>query len=399
MSDEANKSAFGELLKKFFTKLPEVNELVKGEVISVDNGAVRIDIGGVTTGVIRGHELFSESEQFSNINVGDTVEATVIEKENENGEMELSFRAAGHEIVWKKMEELVKSGITIDGKIVNANKGGLMVQVDALVGFMPVSQLSPENYPRVPGGDKNRILEHLKQHVGKTMQVKVLDANKKNEKLIVSEKAVWEDSQKAVLDQYKIGDLIDGEVGALTSFGAFIKFGEGLEGLVHISEIAWQRIDHPKDVLKIGDKVKAQIIDLNKSKIYLSIKRLVEDPWKAVKDTYKVGQVVAGEIHKVEAFGLMVKLDSSIHGLAHISELSNSQMTEAKMREEFKVGETKNFEIVNIEPAEHRLGLRVEGVKPKAPKKVEKTEEKKEDAPAEVPTEEVAEAKAEEAKE
>ena len=392
MLDEEKKGAFSELLKKFFTKLPEADELVKGTVISVDNGAVRIDIGGVTTGVIRGHELFSESEQFTNIKIGDTVEATVIEKENENGEMELSFRAAGHEIVWKKMEELVKSGLVVDGKIVNANKGGLMVQVDALVGFMPVSQLSPDNYPRVQGGDKNRILEHLKQHVGKTMPVKVLDANKKNEKLIVSEKAVWEDSQKAVLEQYKIGDLIDGEVGALTSFGSFIKFGEGLEGLVHISEIAWQRIDHPKDVLKIGDKVKAQIIDLNKSKIYLSIKRLVEDPWKIVKDTYKIGQIVEGEIHKVEAFGLMVKLDNSIHGLAHISELSNSQMTESKMQEEYKVGEIKKFEIVNIEPAEHRLGLRAEGVKPKEstkkaemPSEVvkEKVEEQKEETSAE----------------
>src|SRR3989339_1143919 len=164
MSDEEKKSAFGDLLKKFFTKLPAVGELVKGTVISVNNGAVRIDVSGITTGIIRGHELFSESDQFSNIKIGDEVEATVVEQENENGEMELSFRAAGHEIVWKRMEELVQNGLTLEGKIVNANKGGLMVQVDALVGFMPVSQLSPDNYPRVPGGDKNRILEHLKQH-------------------------------------------------------------------------------------------------------------------------------------------------------------------------------------------------------------------------------------------
>jgi len=397
MLDETKKSVFGELLKKFFTKLPEVDELVKGTVISVDNGAVRVDIGGVTTGVIRGYELYSESNQFSDIKVGDAVEATVVEKENENGEMELSFRAAGNEIVWKKMEELVKSGLSIDGKIINANKGGLMVQVDALVGFMPVSQLSPDNYPRVQGGDKNRILEHLKEHIGKSMHVKVLDANKKNEKLIVSEKAVWEDSQKAVLDQYKIGDIVKGEVGALTSFGAFIKFGEGLEGLVHISEIAWQRIDHPKDVLKIGDKVEAQIIDLNKSKIYLSIKRLIDDPWKVVKDVYSIGQMVEGEIHKVEAFGLMVKLDNNIHGLAHISELSNGQMTEAEMHSTFKVGDTKKFEIVNIEPAEHRLGLRAEGVKTRVEeKKKEKksvidVQEEKESAPEVVPAEETKE--------
>ncbi|PIR76151.1 MAG: 30S ribosomal protein S1 [Candidatus Magasanikbacteria bacterium CG10_big_fil_rev_8_21_14_0_10_42_10] len=395
MSDEEKKGTFGDLLKKFFTKLPAAGELVKGTVISVDNGAVRIDVNGITTGVIRGHELFSESEEFSNTKIGDEVEATVIEQENENGEMELSFRAAGHEIVWKRMEELVQSGLTIEGKIVNANKGGLMVQVDALIGFMPVSQLSPENYPRVPGGDKNRILEHLKQHIGKAMQVKVLDANKKNEKLIVSEKAVWEDSQKAVLDAYKIGDIIEGEVGALTSFGAFIKFGEGLEGLVHISEIAWQRIDHPKDVLKIGDRVKAQIIDLNKSKIYLSIKRLVDDPWKSVKDSYKIGQIVEGEIHKVEPFGLMIRLDNDIHGLAHISELSNAQMSEDKMGEEFKVGDVKKFEIVNIEPAEHRLGLRLEGVKPKVEaKKEEKKVEEKSEAVAEEKEEEKVEEQA-----
>ena len=175
-----------------------------------------------------------------------------------------------------------------------------------------------------------------------------------------------------MLDSYGVGDTITGEVSALTSFGAFVKFGKGLEGLVHISEIAWQRIDHPKDILKIGDEVSAQIIDLNKSKIYLSIKRLIDDPWKSVKDTYKVGQITEGEIHKVEPFGLMVRLDDQIHGLAHISELSDSIMSEGSLRDQFKEGERHRFEIMNIEPAEHRLGLKLEGVKSK--RKVEETE-------------------------
>ncbi len=379
MSDEEKTSQFGELLKKFFTKVPQVGDLAKGKVISVDNGAVRLDIDGVTTGVVRGQELFAESKEFSNVKVGDEVEATVIELENEQGEMELSFRVAGHQIVWNRMEEYSKDGITIEAKVINANKGGLMMKIDALVGFMPVSQLNPEHYPRVPGGDKNRILEHLKMLSGKVLQVKVLDANQKEEKLIVSEKAVWEDEQKAVLEAYKIGDVVEGEVGALTSFGAFIKFGEGLEGLVHISEIAWQRIDHPRDVLKVGDRVNAQIIDLNKSKIYLSIKRLIEDPWKVVKDKYEVGQLVEGEVHKVEPFGLMVKLDAQIHGLAHISELSDGQMSDKDLREKFQVGETYKFEIVNIEPAEHRLGLKLEGVKGKSRKMNKKVKEKPEE--------------------
>ena len=390
---------FGELLKEYFAKLPQEGDLVKGSVVSIDNGIVRVDINDMTTGIVRGYELFSESAEYANIKVGDEVEATVVEQENETGEMELSFRVAGHQRVWDKMEALVKDGLTIDAKVLAANKGGLMMQVDAIKGFLPVSQLSPENYPRVPGGDKNRILELLKEMTGRTLQVKVIDTNQKEDKLIVSEKAVWEDEQKAVLDQYKIGDNIDGEVSALTSFGAFVRFGEGLEGLVHISEIVWQRIDHPKDVLKIGDKVTAQIIDLNKSKIYLSIKRLIEDPWKSVKDRYSVGQVIEGQVHKIEPFGLMVRLDDDIHGLAHITEVSNTPLKGVDdLKAKFEIGNAYKFEIVSIEPAEHRLGLKLEGVKgkerkPKVEKKDEETAEEKpaeaaaEEAPADAPAE------------
>ena len=219
--------------------------------------------------MIRGHELFTESREFANVKLGDEVEATIIEQENENGEMELSFRSAGHQRVWDRMTSLMKDGLTISSKVLAANKGGLMMQVDAISGFMPVSQLNPDHYPRVPGGDKQRILEQLRLLAGKEFQVKVIDVNQKENKLIVSEKAVWEDEQKAVLDSYKIGDIVSGEISALTSFGV-CKIWRGLEGLVHISEIVWQELIIPKMLLKIGDQVKAQIIDLNKSKIYLS---------------------------------------------------------------------------------------------------------------------------------
>lgn len=387
MSDSTNSGSFADLLKEHFEKLPKEGDMIKGKVISVSNGAVRLDINGLTTGVVRGPELFSESAEFSGIEVGKEVEATVIEQENESGEMELSFRTAGHQRLWDKMAALAKDGLTVEAKVLDANKGGLMMQVDALMGFMPVSQLSPEHYPRVPGGDKNKILEELKKINGKVLQVKIIDANQKDEKLIVSEKAVWEDEQKAVLDSYKIGDTVGGEISALTSFGAFVKFGEGLEGLVHISEIVWQRIDHPKDILKVGDKVKAQIIDLNKSKIYLSIKRLVDDPWKAVKDKYKVGQKIEAEVHKIEPFGLMVKLDEDIHGLAHISELSNTPIKDVEeLRGIFTIGQKYTFEIVSIEPAEHRLGLKKEGVKgkPREEKSEDKTGDKIEEKTEEV---------------
>ncbi len=383
MATKAATQSFEELLKDYFAQIPQVGDLVKGHVISIDRGEVRVDINGIIIGVVRGDELFGESKEFAHIKVGDEVEATVIEDENENGEMELSFRVAGNRLVWERMAKYVKEGTIIKAKIIQANKGGLMLQADALTGFMPVSQLNPDNYPRVQGGDKNRILEHLKKFVGNTIKVKVLDANQDDEKLIFSEKEVWEEEQKNILDSYKVGDKIDGEVSALTPFGAFVKFGEGLEGLVHISEIVWQRIDHPKDVLKVGDKVHAQIIDLNKSKIYLSLKRLVDDPWKSVKEKYKIGQVVSGEVHKVESFGLMVKLDQEIHGLAHISDLSEKRVADPKtLLSKFEIGKSYNFEIISIEPAEHRLGLRLEGVK----KRESKPEEKKEEVKSEEAT-------------
>lgn len=379
MTEEKPKQDFKTLLQLHAMNIPKVGDIIKGRVLSVDKGEVRIDIENLTTGVVRGREMFNESREYGNLKPGDEVEATVVELENENGEMELSFRIAGMQRVWDNLRQWMKDGITIKAKAQSANKGGLMVFVGSLSGFMPVSQLNPDHYPRVTGGDKNRILEKLQELIGQELEVKVIDVDEKEEKLIVSEKAVWEDAQKAVLESYKIGDLVDGEVSALTSFGAFVKFGEGLEGLVHISEMAWQRIDHPKDMLKVGDKVKAQIIQLDHSKIYLSIKRLVDDPWKKVKEKYKVGDDVKGKIIKIEPFGLMIALDKEIHGLAHISELSDTPL--ANIHDKFKIGQELELVVVSLEPAEHRLGLRLAGVKGKTAKRAEaaakkETEEK-----------------------
>ena len=376
-------SVFKQLLQQYFKGKPKVGDVAVGTILSVSKSEVRIDIGGLMVGVVRFRELVGQD--YSNLKVGDTVEATVLEEENENGEMELSFRAAGQVRAWDTARELVRSSQIIDAKVVEANKGGLMVHVGALAGFLPVSQLGPDNYPRVPGGDKNKILEHLRGFVGKNMRVKVMDVSEQDEKLIVSQKMVWEEEQKDVLGKYAVGDTVEGTVSALTSFGAFVAFPDGLEGLIHISEIAWQRIDHPRDLLKIGDAVSAQVIQIDGSKIFLSMKRLMEDPWKTVKDKYKIGEKVQGKIIKVNPFGLFVELDPQIHGLAHISELSNEQVADITAFAE--PGETREFEVVSIEPAAHRLGLRVAGVTPKVieKKEEEKKEEKPEDAPAEEP--------------
>lgn len=373
-----DKSEFGKLLESYLNTLPSVGDIIKGKVVSVSKGEVRIDIDGLATGVVRGHELYNESTEYAGIQPGQEVEATVLELENENGEIELSFRVAGHRKAWDSVFALMKSNEPIDVKIYEANKGGLMAQHDSLKGFIPVSQLAPEHYPRVPGGDKQKILDKLKEFVGLSLRAKVLDVNERENKIIFSEKAIWEEEQKSLINSFKVNDLIDGEVSALTSFGAFVRFGE-LEGLVHISELAWQRIDHPRDVVKVGDRVTAKIIQIEGSKIFLSMKQLVPDPWQGVEDTYHVGDRVKGKVLKVNPFGLFVELDKDIHGLAHVSELSDNAIDIDAFA---KAGDTMEFEIVNIEPKEHRLGLRIPGVKGKVAE-TSKPEEAASAAPSE----------------
>lgn len=373
----ANLTEFQKLMEEGqYLHVPAVGDVVKGKIISADRREVRVDIDGLTTGVIRGREIFSESAQYDGLSVGDDVEATVIDLENENGEMELSFRFAGQKKAWEELREMFATGKILDVKITEANKGGLIVHVNHVTGFLPVSQLSPDHYPRVTGGDKNKIFEKLKSYVGSTFSVKVIDANEQDEKLIVSEKSVWEERQKSVIAQYRVGTTIEGEVTALADFGAFVRFGS-LEGLVHISEIAWQRIDHPRDILKIGQKVEAEIIGIEGSKIFLSMKKLVKDPWSDIQKRYKVGDTVEGTVLKVNPFGFFVELDPEIHGLAHVSELSNVPGIDVNTLA--KSGDKMNFKIISIEPTEHRLGLSLKALDAKAEEKTEeKVEEKAE---------------------
>ncbi|MFH1315773.1 MAG: S1 RNA-binding domain-containing protein [Candidatus Uhrbacteria bacterium] len=338
----------------YLKKIPQAGDVVVGKVISTSRREVRLDIEGVTTGVVRGREVFAESGDYAELEPGAEIEATVIDIENENGEMELSFRFAGQQKAWEELRKLFISGEIVPAKVVEANKGGLIIRLNNITGFLPVSQLSPDNYPRVSGGDKQKILDKLKSFVGTNMDARVIDVNEAEEKLIISEKAVWEERQKDVISQYKIGDLVTGTVTAVADFGAFVKF-DSLEGLVHISEIAWQRIDHPRDLLKVGDEVKAEIIGIEGSKIFLSMKKLMADPWQGVYEKYKINDIVQGTILKINPFGFFVELDSDIHGLAHVSEMTKSPGTD--IHKLGKIGETREFRIVSIEPNEHRLGL------------------------------------------
>src|SRR6056297_3528192 len=375
-SEDQQDQDFTKLLEKDKMEVPKVDDIVRGTVISATKSEVKLDINGVLVGVVRGPQLYDELEEYSNLRPGDEVDATVIEEENENGELELSFRQAGEEKAWAALREAYKNQDTVSVKITEANKGGLLAHFKQIHGFIPVSQLSPENYPRVSGGDQNKILERLKQFMGTEMEVKVITLEEEEGKIIFSEKEVWAEKQKDVIDKYKVGTVVEGTVTAVTDFGVFVKFDDKMEGLIHISELAWQRIDDPADFYQVGDVIKAQVISVEGSKIFLSAKRLKRDPWKDVDNKYQVGQTVKGKVIKINPFGLFVKLDESIHGLAHISQLGLNKGE--KIEEKFQVGNELDFDITSLVPEEYRLGLRLlsEADKKKKQKTSSKEEEK-----------------------
>lgn len=374
---------FGKLLEKDDTRIPQLGDIVKGVVITASKSEVKLDIDGILMGIVRGPELYSEVPEFANLKPGDEIEAAVIDEENENGELELSFRTVGQEKAWNNLRQAFKDKSTIKVKIIDANKGGLLARYCQINGFLPVSQLAPDNYPRISGGDKSKILEKLKSFVGMEFETNVMTLNEEENKIIFSEKDVWNRRQKPTLDKYKVGMVVEGKITAITNFGVFVNFDDGMEGLIHISELAWQRIDSPSELYKVNDKIKAEIVSIDGSKIFLSAKKLMQDPWLEASAKYKIGQVISGTILKVNPFGLFVKLDEEIHGLAHISQLGLT--AKDKITDLYQVNEVRDFEVVNISPSEHRLGLKLAGVTVAAPeekkeetKKEEKTEVKEE---------------------
>ena len=273
----------------------------------------------------------------------------------------------------------MESSTPLTLKVLDVNKGGLIIEYKGVKGFLPVSQLSSKNYPRVPGGDKERIYEELKKFLGTELTVKIIDVNPIEEKLIFSEKSNESAKIQEKLSKYTVGDTIDGEVTGIVNFGAFVTFDEGLEGLVHISEIDWQLIENPGDVLKIGEKVKAKIIEIGGEKISLSLKALKEDPWTHVNEKFHKGDLIKGTVVKYNSFGAFVKLDAEIQGLLHISEFG----TEAKMREDIKLNKEYEFKILSIDAREHRLALGIPANHTAVDEetKEEKTETKVEEEP------------------
>ena len=399
VSTDNGSEEMANLLADNAIRFPQVGDVVEGKVVEVTSNAIYLDIEPFGTGIVLGREM-KDGTTSVKLKADDTVSATIIELENEDGYIELSIREASHEKAWENLENKRDSQEKAEAKVVSANKGGLLIEINGISGFLPVSQLSSKNYPRVEDGDKNKIYNLLKKLIGQEMEVRILDIDPESEKLIVSEKAAQKEKDMEVISGLKEGDVIEGEISGVVDFGAFVKFlpvgvesdndEDKLEGLVHISELAWQLIEDPRDIVKVGSKVKAKIIGIDDNKISLSIRALQEDPWSEVSKKYPVGTVVQGTVHKINHFGAFVYLDKNIHGLAHISEMS--QLYPGKNIDEIiKVGEAYPWKVISMEPREHRMGLMLAVGEKK--KKSEKPEKEAEEATEEKPEKPAKEAK------
>jgi len=335
-----------------------VGEIIQGKIISTGKASVFLDLGSRGTGIIYGREFYEAKDKLKKLKIGETIFAKIIDLENEGGYIELSLTKAGKELAWEELSQRKEKDETIKVKILGANKGGLLAEVSGIPAFLPVSQLSSANYPKVEGGDSQMIFKELQKFVGKEMEVKIFDFDQREEKLILSEKAKETKKIKEALKNYKVGDIVEVETTGIVDFGVFVKFKtdktpEKLEGLIHISELDWQLIENPSEIVKVGEIVKAKIIDISDGKVSLSLKALKKDPWIDIEKKYKKGDIIKGEVKKFNPFGAFIQVSPKIQGLCHISEFGSQK----KMEETLRIGKKYNFQILLIEPKEHRMTL------------------------------------------
>lgn len=349
---EVKETQMGRILNDSITP-PSVGDLVEGPVIAIDKNGVFIDLHPYGTGIIFGREYLIARDIIKKINIGDKVAAKVVFLENEEGYIELSLKEARQALVWNDAEKAIREKTVLDLPILEANKGGLLLSWQGMQGFLPASQLKTEHYPRVADGDKDKILEELKKLVGQKISVVIISALPKEGKLIFSEKNPEQKDKEKIIGKYTVGDEFEGEVTGMVDFGVFVKIEDGLEGLVHISEIDWALVEDPKTLFKIGDKVKVKIIEIKEGKISLSIKALKENPWKEAANRYKKDSVVKGVIIKFNKHGALASIEEGIAGLVHISEFGS----EEKLRSTLELGKTYTFKISLFDPKEQKMAL------------------------------------------
>ncbi|MBI2008822.1 S1 RNA-binding domain-containing protein [Candidatus Saccharibacteria bacterium] len=338
----------------------KAGDVVEGLVSSVKKHEVWVDLGPNGVGVI-----FRREVSAAPLKEGETITASVVDPELDEGYALLSMKRASKDRGWGELQRIFDAQEIVEVLPYSANRGGLLIELEGIRGFMPVSQLSAEHYPRVSDADKDEILNKLGSLVGKTLRVRILDTNRKDNKLIFSEKEAVRDDMQSRLASLKVGDVVEGVVTGVIDFGAFVNV-DGIEGLVHISEISWERVEDPRKYVKVGDRIKAKIIAIDKDRLSLSIKQMSEDPWMAEVKQFKKGDVVEGKITRITPFGAFVQLSPSVEALVHVSEMSDDDSIDPEKL--FKLNEKKKFKVLEIDTENRKIALSLKDVKTQSSK-------------------------------
>lgn len=344
-------------MQRVFADAPEQprdGQLMEGTVSAIGRARVYIDLPPYGTGIIYGREYLNARDILRKVSVGDAIAAKVVMPENEDGYIELSLKEARQALIWSDAEEAVKKGTIMSLEVKEANKGGLIIEWQGIPGFLPASQLSAENYPRVADGDKDKILTSLMELVGKHLSVVMITADPKEHKLIFSEKGLQEKEEKEEkLNKYDVGSIVTGEVTGAVDFGVFVKLEPGLEGLVHISELDWGLVEDTRSLYKVGEQVEVKIIEVKDDKISLSIKQLKENPWSEAARKFTKDQVVDAVVIKYNKHGALASIEEGVAGLVHVSEFES----EEALRNTLSLGSVYQFKITLFEPKEQRMTL------------------------------------------
>jgi small subunit ribosomal protein S1 len=363
----SNTLTMDELLAQSEVEALKVGDVVEGTVTSIKKHEIWIDLGARGVGVVLRREI-GHGQQLE---VGQKVTVSVIDPEMEEGHALLSMRRAVKDRGWEELERIFSEQEIIDIMPYDANRGGLLVELEGIRGFLPVSQLAAGHYPRVSGADKDEILQKLNSLTHETLRVRILDVSRKDNKLIFSEKEAVKDDMAARFADLKVGDTVQGTVTGVIDFGAFVNV-DGIEGLIHISEISWERVDNPKNYLKVGENIKAKIISIDKDRLSLSLKQMSEDPWLSEVKAFKKGDEVSGKITRITPFGAFVQLSPSVEALVHVSEMSDDESVDPEKL--FQLNEQKQFKVLEIDTENRKIAL---SLKTTATKKTTKTKETK----------------------
>jgi len=346
------KYTMDELLENSSVKQVTEADTVSGTVLSVKKHEILIDLGANGVGIVPRRE----ASFARNLEVGQEVTASVMDSETKDGYVLLSMRKAVKDKGWDEVTSKFESSEIVEVTPFDANRGGLLAEYEGIRGFLPVSQLSAEHYPRVGASDKDEILQRLNSLVGKSIKVRILDASKKDNKLIFSEKEAIKDVLAARFAEMHEGDIVKGRVTGVVDFGVFVNV-DGVEGLIHISEISWERVNSPADYVKVGDEIESKIIAIDKERLSLSIKQLQEDPWLSEVAGLEKGSKVEGTVTRITPFGAFVQISPAVEALVHVSELGEG--SDVDPEKVFTLNERKEFKVLDIDRDARKISLTV----------------------------------------